>query len=67
MYRCVRVCVCVKTRIFIVKDNSQKRARSTRTYIYVYVRGMCDSGMSKSLNLFVIQAHCWCVNLFECI
>ena len=39
MYR--GVCLYVKTRIFLVKDNSEKE-RSTRTYIYVYECGMCE-------------------------
>ena len=52
MYR--YVCMYVKTRISLVRNNSEKeRGQLVLTCLRVYV----SSGMYKPLNLFVIQAH----------
>ena len=59
---CVCVCVYVKTRIFFVRNNREKeRGHLVLTYMYMW------AGMSKSLNLLFIQAHCWRVSVFECV
>ena len=50
------MCVCVKTRIFLVKKTVRKRE------VNLHVCGMCES-----LNLLVIQVHCWHVDAFVCI
>ena len=64
MYR--GVCLNVKTRTLLVKNNSE---REVNLYLHtcVCVRVCVSSGMSKSLNLLVIQAHYWRVNVFECV
>ena len=66
MYR--GVCVYVKTRIFLVRNNREKvRGQLVLTITCVCVQVCVSSGMYKSLNLLVISAHCWCVSVFECI
>ena len=62
------MCVYVKTRIYLVRNNREKeRGQLVLTYMWVCVRVCVSSDMYKSLNLLVIQTHCWRVNAFECI
>ena len=61
------MCVCVKTGIFLVRNNREKeRGQLVFTYMCMCA-GMCEFCMYKSLNLLVIQAHCWRVCVFECV
>ena len=55
------VCLYVKTR------TGRKRELNSYLRTCVCVRVCVSSGMSKSLNLLVIQAHCSRVNVFECV
>ena len=61
------MCVCVKTRIFLGKNNREKE-RGQLVLSYMFCVQVCASSvMSKSLNLLVIQAHCWRVSVSVCV
>ena len=65
---CIEVCVCMLEQdYFLVKNNSEKE-RGQLVLTYMCICAECvSSGMSKSLNLLVIRAHCSRVNVFECV